>query len=105
MANLKDTRSKVLSLAHKLKASGLSFGEAQKKAWKVIRLKEAMQNDIVEFTFIKKDGSLRAAKGTTSNQFFTYEKKTDRTTPSHLVTYFDIEKQSFRCFKAANLVA
>lgn len=99
------TRSKVLSLAHKLKSTGLDFGMAQKKAWKVIRLKESMAKEVVQFTFIKKDGTIRNATGTTSNEFFTYQKKTNKITPSHLVTYFDIEKQSFRCFKAANLVA
>jgi hypothetical protein len=98
------TRSKVLTLAWALTRTGLPFGAAQRKAWKVIRLKESMKQGPVTFAYQKKDGTTRQATGTTSNQFFTYERKTSRKSNPATVTYFDMEKQAFRAFKAANLL-
>jgi hypothetical protein len=95
-------RSKAMKLAWALYKKGLSFGEAQRKAWKVLKLKEAMKVGEVEFTFLKKDGSIRPAKGTLQ---INYQKKTNRTSPIDVIAYFDIEKQSFRSFKAENLIA
>lgn len=103
-SNPSPIRSQVLTLAWTLHRAGLTFGEAQRKAWKVIRLKKALRAGVVEFTYTKADGTTRKATGTTSNRFFSYERKTDRPAPGHLVTYFDLEKGNFRNFKAANLV-
>jgi len=97
------TRSRVLTLDWTLRKRGLSFSEAQKKAWKVIRLKAQLRGGVVSFTYTKKDGTTRKATGTTSNRFFSYQRKTNRATPSHLVTYFDLDKNNFRAFNAANL--
>ena len=97
-------RSQILTLAWNLHKAGLSFSDAQRKAWKVYNLKNRMKAGAVEFTYQKKDGSTRQATGTTSSTFFSYTRKTDRITPSHLVTYFDLDKNSFRSFKAANIL-
>ena len=105
MKNSSNLKSKVSSLANALHWNkGLSKSEAFRKAWKVIKLKEAMQDDQVEFAYQKKDGSTRNAVGTTSNRFFTYTRRTDRPSPIAVITYFDIEKQAFRAFKAENII-
>ena len=104
MKNQNNIRSKVFTLANTLYwSNGLTRSESFKKAWKVIRIKEAMKNDQVEFTYQKKDGTTRRAVGTTSSKFFSYTRKTDRPTPITVITYFDIEKQGFRAFKAENI--
>lgn len=96
-----NTRSKVLTLAHQLRRTGLSFASAQRKAWKVIRLKHEMKNGEAEFTYTKKDGSKRRAVGTLQTN---YERKTNRVYSPLYVRYFDLEKNGFRQFAAANLV-
>ena len=105
MKNSSNLKSKVFSLANVLHWNkGLSKSEAFRKAWKVIKLKEAMQNNRVDFTYQKKDGSTRNAVGTTSNQFFNYTRRTERPSQIAVITYFDIEKQAFRAFKAENII-
>jgi hypothetical protein len=48
-------RTKIFKLANFLHyQKGLTRSEALRKAWKVIRLKEAMKADQVEFTFTQK---------------------------------------------------
>jgi hypothetical protein len=99
-----NTRSKVMILAWAITKTGISFGAAQGKAWEVIRLKESMKKGVVSFTYQKKDGTIRQATGTTSGEHFTYQRKTNRKGNPATITYYDLEKQSFRAFKAANLL-
>lgn len=105
MINSNQIRSKVFTLANTLHyQQGLTKSEALTKAWKVIKLKEAMKSDQVNFTYQKKDGTTRQATGTTSNQYFTYQRKTDRPQSLTLVTYYDLEKKNFRSFQASNIL-
>ena len=99
-------RSKVLSLAHQLcKTANLSFSVAQKKAWAVIRLKSAMQeNEAVQFAYIKKStGELRPAVGTTKSDIVPATLGTGKEKPATIVTYFDVEANGWRSFDAANI--
>ena len=66
----------------------------------------------VWFVYRKEDGSLREACGTLCNgiskAFDEYECKTsqlyDDTAPTETFTYWDLEKEGFRTFKASNLI-
>lgn len=56
-----------------------------------------------KFYFQKIDGSLREAYGTTNPE--TIPATTGTRKPADTVqTYFDTEKQEYRCFKKANLI-
>jgi len=99
------SKSKVFELANQLHwQQGLSKSEALTKAWKVIKLKRQMRTERVQFTYRKKDGSIRKAAGTTSTKFFSYDRKTERKPCPTLVTYFDLEKNGFRRFKASEIL-
>ena len=67
---------------------------------------EQMQQGIVEFAYKKKDGSIRQARGTLSEEYINYEFKTDsaRPRPEGLITYFDIDSDGWRSFYEQNLV-
>lgn len=89
-----------------VKRNGIELSEALKKAWQVFKLKAKMAKGIVRFYFRKVDGSIREAYGTLRADLMPEIKGDDPRKKNDTVqTYFDTEKQSFRCFKLANLVA
>ena len=69
---------------------------------KLEELKKKLHEGIVEFTYIKKDGTERKAKGTLN--FETIEKLGGKlptgqiTPPAYTTRYFDIEKEEWRSF-------
>ena len=100
-------RSAILSLAWAIrKQSGLSWGECQNRAWRVARLRAAMQAGPVGFAYLKEDGSERRALGTLNSELFQYESKgTGKASGSAVVKYWDIEAGAFRSFRAERLLA
>ena len=70
---------------------------------------EMLHNGIVEFEFIKKDGSVRQAKGTLVAEHLPAPKASDsdaqaRKTNENVLVYFDMDKQSFRSFVKSSFV-
>jgi len=89
------------------KSENLTMSEALKQAWKSFKLKMKMKTDVVRFTFRKVDGTIREAVGTLMDSVLSsYERKTtgERTTNYSLQTYWDMEKQQFRCYKVSGLL-
>ena len=99
--------SVIMTSTHKFcKIAGFSLSEALKRAWANFKLVVRMCRGIVKFYFQKVDGSIREAYGTLSSRFVPAiaagtdsRKKNDMTQ-----TYFDTEKQVWRCFKKLNLI-
>ena len=82
-----------------------SFALALKLAWKKIKLSEKLKAGIVNFEYMKKDGSLRKAVGTLNETLFAYENKGEEKRENlSLVKYFDLEANSFRSFLLINLL-
>lgn len=105
-AEFKKTLSSVMHLAWQfIKQNGMSLSDALKKAWRNIKLHSQMQFRIVHFRFIKVDGSIREAYGTLVSSMLPATKGTGRKANPALQTYFDTEKQAYRCYKKANLVS
>lgn len=87
-----------------VKRNGFTMSEALKAAWCNFKLKAAMKERIVKFYFQKVDGSLREAYGTLKESLLPPTLGTGRKANDTLQTYFDTEKNEYRCFKKANLV-
>lgn len=88
-----------------VKRNGINLSEALKKAWQVFKLKAKMAKGIVRFYFRKVDGTIREAYGTLRSDLMPEIKGDDTRKKNDTVqAYYDTEKQSFRCFKLANLV-
>lgn len=105
-ATFKSTLQKVMNLAWAfVKKNGMNLSEALKVAWLNIKLKAQMQTSIVKFHFQKVDGSIREAYGTLQMSVLPATKGTGRKANETLQTYFDTEKQEYRCFKKANLIS
>ncbi len=103
----KSTLRNVMSLAWQfVKRNGLSLSEALTIAWRNIKLRAAMSSRIVRFYFRKIDGTIREAYGTLAERLTpaTAGNSTRRNNDT-VQTYFDTEKQEWRCFKKANLHA
>ena len=97
----------IMSMAWQfVKRNGINLSEALKKAWQVFKLKAKMAKGIVRFYFRKVDGTIREAYGTLRADLMPEIKGDDtRRKNDTTQTYYDTEKQSFRCFKLANLVS
>lgn len=103
----KSTLRNVMNLAWQfVKRNGLSLSEALTIAWRNIKLRAAMSIRIVRFYFRKVDGTIREACGTLAERLTPATAGTsNRRTNDTVQTYFDTEKQEWRCFKKANLYA
>ena len=69
-------------------------------------LKQMLHEGIVSFEFIKKDGSVRQAKGTLVAEHLPALKENDKSRkPSeNVVVYFDMDKKSWRSFVKESFV-
>lgn len=96
--------SEVMSKAWYLfRTYGTTFSDALKRAWAWFKLRAQMQSGVVEFWFTKADGTQRQAFGTLRSDLIGEVKGSERKHYEHLQTYWDTEKQDFRCFKLINL--
>lgn len=104
--NFKNQMKKVMSLAWSfVKRNGFSMSETLKVAWANMKLKLQMKSKIVKFYFQKVDGSVREAYGTLNEKLMPAIAGTDNRKKNDTVqTYYDTERQEFRCFKKANLL-
>ena len=72
-------------------------------------LKDKMLNGIATFSFFKKDGTIRVAKGTLKTDLLPpmdeQEEKRERKTNENLQVYYDVEKNAWRCFTKSNLIS
>ena len=101
----KTKMSKVMVLAWWLrKTYDISFRESLIKSWKNIKLKSALKNGVVEFHFVKQDGSIRQAFGTLVGSKIPDTVKSPRKRPENVQVFFDCEKCEWRSFKKVNLL-
>lgn len=107
MDNKSNFRVRVMKYAWQLyKATRQAWRVCMIKSWQLYRLAKKMRRGIVTFYFQKADGSIRKAIGTLQNlPINTTLGKHKTTAPSYkTMTYFDVEKQQFRCFQIQNLI-
>lgn len=68
------------------------------------KLRTRMSVSIVEFSYLKKNGEIRVAKGTLMSSICPQIKGGGKPTPQHLQLYFDVEKNAWRSFKKDDLL-
>ena len=81
------------------------------KTFKTTNLTEfsnMLREGIVDFEFVKKDGSVRQAKGTLLAEHLPAPKSDSNSTPrkqnENVMVYFDMEKKAFRSFVKESFV-
>lgn len=68
------------------------------------QLQVRMRTEIVSFSFIKKNGELRIARGTLRSDVCPIVKGGGKPTPEHLQLYYDVDKSSWRSFEKEKFV-
>lgn len=98
--------SEIMKLAHTfIKRYGVTMSEALRSAWRNIKLRLAMTKGIVKFYYQKVDGSLREAYGTLAENLIPAVAGNDtRKKNDSVQTYYDTEREEWRCFKKINLI-
>ena len=84
--------------------TGRPMAECMETAQQIAECIKQMKSRIVEFFFVKKDGSVRQAFGTLQDEIILpLIKDTSNREPNpELVTYFDTVKRQFRSFRKEN---
>ena len=84
--------------------TGRPMSECENQAQQIAECVKAMKTRIVEFFFLKKDGTIRQAFGTLQDDVILplIKDATNRKPNNDLVTYYDTEKLQFRSFKKCN---
>ena len=108
---MKNEPKRARIMAHVLRESrpDVEWRELLREAWSFNRFRRALRDHVVKFTFRKKDGTIRQAIGTT-NFFFVPEGQMpirphkEQAKSSYTITYFDLEKQEWRCFDIRNWI-
>lgn len=96
---------KVLSDAKRInEITGRPMDECENQAQQIAECVKQMKTRIVEFYFIKKDGTTRQAFGTLQDEVILPLIKDDsnRQPRPDVVTYFDTVAQQFRSFRKEN---
>lgn len=68
------------------------------------RLLECLINGVCEFSYEKSDGSIRNARGTLNVDMCPETKGTEKKPNESIQVYYDLDKESWRCFKKDKLV-
>lgn len=87
-----------------VKTYGFTMRDALKQAWLLAKLNIEMRKGIVKFMYEKLNGEIRTAWGTLKSELIPETGSDNRTKNNSVAVYFDEEKQSWRCFKKANLL-
>jgi hypothetical protein len=87
-----------------VRRNGFTLSEALKQAWLLFKLKAKMRCGIVRFYYRKVDGSIREAWGTLADRLVPATLGTGRRPNPTVQTYYDTEREEWRCFKIANLL-
>ncbi len=100
----KSTLANIMRLAWQfVKRNGFTMAEALKVAWLNAKVTKAMRTGIVQFFFMKVDGTLRQAFGTLDPHRLPETQGSGRRPADTVQVYFDTEKQEYRSFKKCNL--
>ena len=79
----------------------------EKKSKDLAKLKRLLKNGVVEFSYKKKDGSVRKAKGTLKDELLPETDRDDerkKNLSKECFYYFDLKRDDFRCFIRDNFL-
>ena len=80
---------------------------SEKRSKDLSRLKKLLKTGVVEFSYKKKDGSVRKAKGTLKDELLPETDKNDerkKNLSKECFYYFDLKQDDFRCFLRDNFI-
>lgn len=87
-----------------MRSCSMKKSDAMRKGWLIARVKREMLKRVVAFEYKKRDGSIRKALGTLQERYIPETKGCNRKQNRGVQTYYDAEKNEWRCFKKADLI-
>lgn len=82
-----------------------TFKEALQAAWNKYRLLAKLHTAVIEFRFVKADGSIRDAIGTLLSEHVSYQAKgSERKNNPLQVSFWDVERNAFRSVNVTRLL-
>lgn len=102
---IKRMSEKVMTDAKRInEITGRPMDECEQQAQQIAECVKAMKSRIVEFYFVKKDGTVRQAFGTLQEDIILplITSPSNRAYNPDLVTYYDTVAQNFRSFRKEN---
>lgn len=101
-------RVRVMCYAHQIfRNTNKDWSNSLITAWQLYFCLKKMSKGPVKFYYKKIDGDYRCAFGQIGNLPFKYQKSkriVNRPSFRKIVTYYDLERDQFRCFKVENFV-
>ena len=103
-------QQRVMHWAHAIYQSGYyQWSEALREAWTIHYLREYLRRGIVRFTYVKKDGTLRTARGTNNEDIIPPSKLPKGILAREIalglkepnyksIAYYDLDKEAWRAF-------
>lgn len=94
--------NKVCDRANRLQGNR---SDAFTQSWKAEKLRHRMRVDVVKFTYIKKNGVIRTAVGTTHPLVVpaSLSRSTKKQNPA-IVTYYDLQRKAWRSCRVLSIV-
>ena len=89
---------------------GFSWSDMLRYGWYFVRFREALRKGVVKFSYFKKDGSIREAKGTLNLLLLPEDKlphsglDPDAVTPADTFAYYDLDAAGWRSFRIDNFI-
>ena len=96
-------KTQLVTLANKLRATGLTLSEAFKRAWAIIKLKAGMSARPTSFFYKKEDGTIREAIG-----YYGDAPQATASAPAPaglVIKYFDMVANGWRSFRADRFIS
>ena len=109
-------QSNVMHWAHHIyRTSDCSWSEALQRGWEMHYMRQMLAHGVVEFTFMKKDGTERVARGTNSGEIIPPSKAATGRQQAMIeaglaepnwksIAYFDLDKEAWRAFSVERFV-
>ena len=118
--------SLALHYAHRLDKPGFAWSDIVKHAWYFVRFREALKQGVATFSYFKKDGTIREAKGTLSELLIPEDDKPKQASPKSspegkdlrnspsfrkgsgvgfsVFTYYDLDRKAWRSFDLRSFI-
>ena len=103
-----------MHIAHQLDKPGFAWSDIVKHAWYFVRFREALKQGVATFSYFKKDGTIREAKGTLSELLIPEDDRPKNNDPSlqggargrlfHIFTYYDLDRKAWRSFDLRSFI-
>lgn len=103
MVTRNDLRKVMTDAVRFVRENNFTQKEALRTAWRNLKLCKKMTEGVVRFVFKKVNGDFRDAHGTLMNGAVPATNGTRRTNDT-CQTYFDIDRNEWRCYKKSNLL-